>query len=227
MQSLSLKFETGHLYLILDGVEWMFDTGSPTSFGAVEKLVLDGEAFTIPTSYMGMDAAQLSDFAGHPTVGLLGSDVINRFDIRMDIDSGEVVFSLDDPSVEGTAIPLKQFMGIPLLEVEIGGSTYRMFFDTGAQVSYFQHGSLQSFPAAGAISDFYPGYGQFDTETHMLDLEIGGQAMTLRCGGLPKMLAAGLVMGGAKGIVGNAILPGRVAGYFPRRGQLVLGHKSS
>ena len=227
MQSLSLKFETGHLYLILDGVEWMFDTGSPTSFGAVDELVLDGEAFTIPTSYMGMDAAQLSDFAGHPTVGLLGSDVINRFDIRIDIDSGELVFSLDEFPLEGTVIPLKQFMGIPLLEVEIGGSTYRMFFDTGAQVSYFQNGSLQSFPAAGAISDFYPGYGQFDTETHMLDLKIGGQAMTLRCGDLPKMLAAGLVMGGAKGIVGNTILPGRVAGYFPRRGQLVLGHKSS
>ena len=226
MQTFSLKFETGHLYLAIDDVEWMFDTGSPTSFGAIDSIVLDGQVFKIPSSYMGMDAEKLSGFANHPTCGLIGSDVINRFDVRIDVDSGEMILSLDDLSVEGAVIPLDQFMGIPLIEVEIGEVVYRMFFDTGAQVSYFQHGSLQSFPAAGGITDFYPGYGQFETETHMLEAKIGEQAMTLRCGDLPKMLAAGLVMGGAKGIVGNAILPGRVIGYFPRRGQLVLGDKS-
>ena len=93
MQTLSLKFETGHLYLAIDGVEWMFDTGSPTSFGAVDSIVLDGEAFKIPSSYMGMDAEKLSGFANHPTCGLIGSDVINRFDVRLDVDSGEMILS--------------------------------------------------------------------------------------------------------------------------------------
>ena len=227
MQKISLKFETGHLYIKLDGVDWMFDTGFPTSFGAVDSVMLAGEVIKIPSSYMGMDAETLSGFADHLTCGLLGSDVINRFDVRLDVDSGEMILSLDDLSVEGSVVPLDQFMGIPLMEVEIGESMYRMFFDTGAQVSYFQHGSLHSFPAAGDITDFYPGYGQFDTATHMLEAKIGGLTMTLRCGDLPKMLAAGLVMGGAKGIVGNAILPGRVIGYFPRRGKLVLGDSSS
>ena len=97
-----------------------------------------------------------------------------------------------------------------------------MFFDTGAQVSYFQHRSLSSFPPAGSLSDFYRVYGQFETETHQVEASIGGQAMLLRFGSLPKMLAAGLVMGGAKGIIGNEILPGQVTGYFPRRKQLVL-----
>ena len=227
MHALSLEFKTGHLYLAIDGAEWMFDTGSPTSFGAVSSIVLDGEAFKIPSSYMGMDAEKLSGFANHPTCGLIGSDIINRFDVRIDVDTGEMILSLDELSVDGAVIPLDQFMGIPLMEVEIGKAMYWMFFDTGAQVSYFQHGSLQSFPAAGGITDFYPGYGQFDTETHMLEAKIGEQAMTLRFGNLPKMLAAGLVMGGAKGIVGNAILQGRVIGYFPRRGQIILGEKSS
>ena len=223
MQTLPLNFETGHLYFTLGGDEWMFDTGSPTSFGALDAVTLDGEDFKIPAAYMGMDAAQLSELAGHPTCGLLGGDVINQFDVRVDIDGGEIHFSKEELFLEGTTISLDQFMGIPLLDAEIGGETYRMFFDTGAQVSYFQHRSLSSFPAADSLSDFYPGYGQFETDTHMLGAQIGAQAMTLRCGSLPKMLAAGLVMGGAKGIIGNEILPGRVAGYFPRRGQLVLG----
>ena len=147
--------------------------------------------------------------------------------MQIDIDAGAIHFSKSELSVEGTKISLNQFMGIPLLDARIEGETYRMFFDTGAQVSYFQHRSLNSFPPAGSLRDFYPGYGQFETTTHTLEAQIGEQAITLRCGDLPKMLAAGLVMGGAKGIVGNEILPGRGAGYFPRRGQLVLGVKSS
>ena len=227
MHSLPLKFETGHLYFTLGEDDWMFDTGSPTSFGAVNAIAIEGEDFQIPAAYMGMDAVQLCNLADHPVCGLIGGDLINQFDVRIDIDAGEIQFSKEELCVEGTTIHLGQFMGIPSLEVCIGDEAFRMFFDTGAQVSYFQHRSLTSYPAAGTISDFYPGYGQFETATHTLEAQIGGQAISLRCGDLPKMLAAGLMMGGAKGIVGNEILPGRFAGYFPRRGQLVLGDKSS
>ena len=227
MQSFPLKFETGHLYFMLGGDAWMFDTGSPTSFGAVDAISIEGEEFKIPSAYMGMDAVQLSGFAHHPTCGLLGGDIINQFDVRIAVDLGEIQFSKEELSAGGAMIRLDQFMGIPLLDVAIGGKSYRMFFDTGAQVSYFQHHSLSSYPSAGSLPDFYPGYGQFETSTHHLEAQIGGQAIRLRCGDLPKMLAAGLVMGGAKGIVGNEILPGRVAGYFPRRGQLMLGEKLS
>ena len=187
-----------------------------------KTVTLGGEKFKIPASYMGTDAAQLSDFADHPTCGLLGADVLNQFDVLIDIDQHQITFSKEEMSLEGTSLTLDAFMGIPLLDAEIAGACYRMFFDTGAQVSYFQHRSLSSFPPAGSLSDFYPGYGQFETETHQVEASIGGQAMLLRFGSLPKMLAAGLVMGGAKGIIGNEILPGQVTGYFPRRKQLVL-----
>ncbi len=222
MLTLPLKFETGHLYVLLDEREWLFDTGSPTSFGAVESLSLDGEEFKVPTAYMGMDAEQLAAFAGHATCGLLGADTINQFNVLIDIEKQEISFSKAEISLEGTALALDHFMGIPLIDIEVGDESYRMFFDTGAQVSYFQHRSLASFPPAGKVTDFYPGYGEFETETHKLEARIGGQSVTLRCGSLPKMLAAGLMMGGAKGILGNEILPGRVAGYFPQSKQLVL-----
>ncbi len=223
MLSLPLRFETGHLYVTLDGNEWMFDTGSPNSFGAADLVAFNGDEFKIPSAYMGMDAAELSNFAGQATHGLLAADVINHFDVLIDIQQQQLTLAKEEINFEGTVLKLDQFMGIPLLDAEIGGEAYRMFFDTGAQVSYFQHRSLSTFPAAGTLSDFYPGYGKFETDTHKVDAVIGGQSMTLRCGGLPKMLAAGLVMAGAKGIIGNEILPERVVGYFPRRKQLVLG----
>ena len=46
------------------------------------------------------------------------------------------------------------------------GVERRMFFDTGAQISYLQDDVLDTFPSAGPVTDFYPGVGQFQTETH-------------------------------------------------------------
>ena len=40
-------------------------------------------------------------------------------------------------------------MGIPIVTAQIGGRAYRMFFDTGAQISYLQSDALKTFPAAG------------------------------------------------------------------------------
>ena len=39
-------------------------------------------------------------------------------------------------------------MGIPIVTAEIGGRANRMFFDTGAQISYLQSDALKTLPAA-------------------------------------------------------------------------------
>ncbi len=222
MLTAPLKCETGHLYVTLDGNEWLFDTGSPTSFGTVESLDIEGKQFSIPDSYMGLDAAELSTFAEHPVCGLLGADIINEFYVVINVEKKEVSLSLDEIALEGNTLEVDHFMGIPLIDAEIAGKSYRMFFDTGAQVSYFQHASLDAFPSAGPVTDFYPGYGQFDTETHLVEVDIGEHTQTLRCGSLPKMLGAALVMGGAKGIIGNEIVQRHVVGYFPQSKKMVL-----
>jgi len=222
MLTAPLKFDSSHLYVVLDGNEWLFDTGSPKSFGTVESLQVEGKEYSIPDSYMGLDAAELSTFSEHPVCGLLGADIINESYVVIDVDKNEVSFSADEITLEGSTLEVDEFMGIPLIDAEIAGNSYRMFFDTGAQVSYFQHSSLDSFPSAGPVTDFYPGYGQFNTETHLVEACIGGHPQTLRCGSLPKMLGAALMMGGAKGIIGNEILQRHTVGYFPKSKKLVL-----
>lgn len=113
-------------------------------------------------------------------------------------------------------------MGIPIIPVTIAGETFRLFFDTGAQVSYLQDDALDTFPSAGVMQDFYPGFGEFETETHHVPISLGSLTETLRCGRLPGLLGMSLMMADAQGILGNAILHGRTAGYFPRRGILSL-----
>ena len=120
--------------------------------------------------------------------------------------------------VEGTRVPITDFvMGVPIVAARIADSDYRMFFDTGAQFSFFQDDSISDFPATGKVTDFYPGAGPFETDTHQVDLSLGDLSLTLRGGTLPGFLGDLLKSANAQGIVGNESMRGRVSGYFPRR----------
>ena len=98
-----------------------------------------------------------------------------------------------------------------------------MFFDTGAQISYWQDEALSNFPSLGKVTDFYPGFGEFETETYQLELSIDTESNKLICGSLPGLLGETLMMASAQGIIGNEIMKDRVIGYFPDSKQLVFG----
>lgn len=222
MNTLPLQLRDGHLFVELNGELWLFDTGAPTSFGTSTSLSLAGEQFKLGSNYLGLTAASLSGFVGVQCTGLLGADVLGRFDHILDVLGGTLSISTAELSHAGQTVRLADFMGIPILTAQIAGKDYRMFFDTGAQISYFQDDSLADFPAAGNVTDFYPGVGQFQTDTHQVAISLVGVAFTLRCGTLPGLLGATLMLADTEGIVGNQILCTRVAGYFPRRQELVL-----
>jgi hypothetical protein len=222
MNTLPLKLRDEHLFVELEGELWLLDTGAPTSFGRFPTLSIAGKQFGLGTDYLGLNAATLSQFVGVPCMGLLGADVLSQFDHIFDTAGGQLSVSTAELSHSGQSVRLEEFMGIPIVTVRIGGKDYRMFFDTGAQISYFQDDSLMEFPFAGNVTDFYPGVGQFETGTYEVPVSLGGVTFTLRCGMLPGLLGMTLMMANTKGIVGNTILANRTVGYFPRRDLLVL-----
>jgi len=222
MVKLPLHLRDGHLFLEAESALWLFDTGAPTSFGSLPALTLAGEQFRLCSSYLGLTAATLSRFVAVECVGLLGADILGRFDFLLDAPNGTATISTSQLVHRGTTVDLDEFMGIPLVSAHIRGVDYRMFLDTGAQISYFQHDSLASFPAAGRVSDFYPGVGQFETETHSVGITLAELEFTLRCGELPGLLGATLMMAGTEGIIGNEVVKNRLVGYFPRRRLLML-----
>ena len=215
-----LNFRDGHLFLETDGQLWLFDTGAPTSFGSQTTLSLGDKTFQLTNGYMGMTASTLSDFVSVKCAGLLGGDILSQFDFVLDLSHGPIgtiEISSGILEVVGKSVHIDEFIGIPIVTVRIGGADYRMFFDTGAQISYFQHESLADYPSVGAIDDFYPGVGQFQTETHIVNVALGETEFTLRCGTLPDLLAATLMVAETTGIIGNQVITGRRIGYFPRR----------
>ena len=220
---LPLHFRNGHLFLEVGGSLWLFDTGAPTSFGKSNTLTLINKTFKMGSSYLDLTAEKLSSFVGVDCVGLLGADVLGQFDFLLDVPDGRVEISMAELEHAGAPIRLNDFMGIPIVSGRIRGVDYQMFFDTGAQISYFQNEEiLSSFPSAGSLTDFYPGVEPFKINTHNIDVMLGTLNVTLRCGVLPGLLGATLMMAGAEGIIGNESIITRTVGYFPRRHLLVL-----
>ena len=222
MFTTNLKSQAGHLYVSIDEYDWLLDTGAPTTFGNIDTLYIGNTRFDIPDNYMGLNASQLSKFVDHTTVGIIGTDVLNKFNIIVDMKNEIVSFTNDTTSLEGNTLEIYEYMGIPIIIAKINEKSRKMFFDTGAQISYFQNESLYSFPAIGEFTDFYPGFGQFQTNLYMVDAVIGTEQYKLRCGQLPKLLAMTLAKTGTEGIVGNEIFNNHVVGYFPSSKKLVL-----
>lgn len=222
MNTFPLHFREGHLFVELGGEFFLLDTGAPTSFGTSTSLSLAGEQFRLQTSYLGLTAATLSRFVGVQCMGLLGGDVLGRLDLILDVPHGTITISTAELSHSGQTVRLDEFMGIPIVTAQISGNDCRMFFDTGAQISYFQDDSLADFASAGTVTDFYPGVGQFQTDTHHVEITLAGVAFTLRCGTLPGLLGATLMMAGTEGIIGNQMLANQTVGYFARRRSIIL-----
>lgn len=113
MITIPLLFRDGHLYLKIDQALWLFDTGAPTSFGVHGTITLENETFRVGSSYLGLTPETLSSFVGVDCIGLLGADVLGRFDFILDVPNGKVDISTSDLEYNGTSISLNEFMGIP------------------------------------------------------------------------------------------------------------------
>ena len=153
---------------------------------------------------------------------LIGANILGCFDHIFNIAARTLTVSAAELSHEGQNVRLDSFMGIPIINAIINDSDHRMFLDTGAQISYFQEGSLAESPSAGSVTDFYPGVGQLQTNTHIVPIALGDSPFLFRCGRLPDALGTTLMMAGTKCIIGNQLLIDRVVGFFPRRGLLCL-----
>ncbi|RMD82956.1 MAG: hypothetical protein D6820_02945 [Lentisphaerae bacterium] len=220
--SLPLIFENDHLFLEVAGRLWVFDTGAPTSFGETEELTLLDETFRFSANFMGLTAPMLSRYLQVECAGLLGMDILARFDHLMDIPGQTITISSAELSHPGDPVALEYISGVPVVTANIMETDYRMFFDTGAQLSYFQDDSLTDFPKAGSVTDFHPGYGPFETDLFDVDLTLGSETFILSCGRLPEPLGMGILKVGVHGVIGNPILVNRVTGFFPRRDILYL-----
>ena len=217
-----LVFRNNHLYVEINGKLWVYDTGADTTFGD-HTVSLFGAAQPVPKKYAGrVSADDVSHSVGETVSGIIGADLINSYDHIIDLKNNILTVSDVQLRADGLTQPLEFFMGVPSLFAMIESRPRNFVFDTGAQISYYQGEIPPRAERGPIIRDFYPGFGDFESESHFYHIELFGIRHRLQFGRLPDLMGMALQMMNCEGILGNEIIRNRVTGYFPRRKELIL-----
>jgi NAD-dependent deacetylase len=92
-----------------------------------------------------------------------------------------------------------------VIETVVDDENVKMFFDTGAKISYIHSKFTNNIAIFGQSNDFFPGYGRFDLETCHLKTHIGTKGINIRYGKLPEDLEERLLQY-TDGIIGIDLL---------------------
>jgi hypothetical protein len=213
----------GHIIVTSDdGKVCLIDTGSHVSVGGSEHLLFAGARYVLQPSLLGKAACELPGPIGVRIDVLAGADILNHYDMLIDPVRQVLEFSDAEHDLEGEAIHVELLSGVPMLEADVGGNRIKVFFDTGAPVSYACEERLQAFPRVGTANDFYITCGGFQTALHRVPVTLGNRNFSLDIGVLPQDLQDKLLAVGVEGIVGTAILMYFMVVYMPRRRRLIL-----
>ena len=218
----TLELQRDHLLLRSPEGYWIVDTGSPQSFGDHRTVNLANKVFEVSPNLMGLDAKMLSDLSGICVQGLIGTDILNEFDILFDVPAGQMTFGDLPLNTEGKTFPIDFVMGVPTANIQIQSRDVAMVFDTGATFSYWQAPELDSFSEKEVRKDYFPGIGEFEVKTFHVPVTLGSLEFQLECGRLPEMLGLTLSLIGVEGILGNEFFREIKLGYLPRHNQIVL-----
>jgi hypothetical protein len=216
------KLIDGHIMVKDGNKQLLIDTGAPVSVGDSSPLAFAGGSYSMQNRYRETSPASLSKSVGTPVNALVGADILNRYDVSIDPIVQKFSLSEDEVPLVGALLGLDSFMGIPIVEARVGKDTVRMFFDTGAKLSYLDPERTNAFPSVGTESDFYPGIGDFSTNAFDIPIVLASENILLRVGNLPELLRRTLMMADTGGILGTAILRTHKVTFAPRRRTMTL-----
>ena len=229
MVPLPLHYQHGLLFLELAGQRWLYDTGSPTSFGPGGSVTFAGRTLAVapllnkPGKPL-ITAPKLAQLLGVPCGGLLGMDVIGQFDWVFDIAKRVCKASSEVIPLSERSVSLTDVDGALLAPGKIRNQDFHWRICTGFQFSYFEDAQIESFPPAGKLRDahyhFLGGGFQSDGYHVPVGMVTGQPADNLSCGRLPQALRKDLLPAGCEGTLGANFFAQHFLGFAPRRKRL-------
>jgi hypothetical protein len=183
----------------------LLDTGSPMSIGRGDEYRVAGQVFNPSTAMQSvLDAA--GSHIGRRVDWLFGHDFFATNRVLIDWPARHVrILNGNETMPRGFAIPVELVMGVPAVTGRSSRGRVRAVIDSGASLSYVPAEVVQGLTPVGKRSDFYPGFGEFETDVWRVRVEIGGRTITISAGILPPMLQMmfGLVLAANGWIVGS------------------------
>lgn len=214
------EIKDGHLITMIDGKRVLVDTGSPANIGEVPNFSLNGQHVQLQRTYQGADIAGLSKLLGFKIDILLGCDCLNKYDVEIETKKKTIAFHDAPKSLTGAIADIvDDYNGIPIVQVKIDAKATRMYFDTGARLSYIESTLTSKFKAIREVKDFHPSVGRFQTMTYEVPAIIHKDKVNLTCGVLPASIEKSLLgmADNVHGILGSEIFDKYSVIYAPRR----------
>ena len=122
MITTKMTYENSHLFMHTPYGKWLVDTGAPRSFSPGLRLSFNQNDYhrgiQVPETYMGISISTLTDLVGVDFHGLLGTDILNEYDILWNIEAETMQLTendLDASSLElvGTTLTIGNIRGVP------------------------------------------------------------------------------------------------------------------
>jgi hypothetical protein len=207
MNKFLIKLIDGHVIININNLNYIVDTGSPLSFGRGTSIIINEKTFPINSIGLGgLTADSISKLSQIEVDGLIGMDIIKNFDVRF--NQNEIIFSNTPIVYTDTAIKfpiIDTCMEVPIIMLNINNENRRIFFDTGAKLSYLSEDLLIGTPI-DEMEDFHPSIGTFKTNIYQIDVIINNKIQKFIFGLLPSSIQILLEMGQTKGVIGTQLL---------------------
>ena len=219
MTTYDLIYENGYLLIALCDGAYVLDTGAPRTFGNADTLAIGGETLPQLREFAGLTAGKVSATAGQPVQGLLGTDILDQFDILVDIQRETVTFSTNALTLQGEAIPLRVPRRCAYAEGWIGGRSHFVSVRYGradqllARRSHRGTGRIRSSITIPPMA--------FTTATVRADAHRGA-GLEVRCGHCLNRDRRDGQDGRRIGIRNEIMLRSPVPSHLPRRSQLLV-----
>ena len=232
-QSVKTEFplvsEKGLLFAIINKKRALLDTGAPTTFGHGDEVKICGNSHLVHDNYIGRTAGELTRTVGIEVDFLLGTDILASYFITLDLENNTITFDVAHlADTAGEVIPTRDVAGIPIIELEVGGTVVPLFFDTGASISYIDRSISRGHRDCGVVEDFYPELGYFDTQIYSIPYRFGRYEFDEKFGNLPDELEWLMEMGGGvSGVLGNSLCHQGIVELDIRSGKMAVTRKDN
>ena len=204
-----IELSQGHLLLMADGRRWVLDTGSPTSIG-VGELELAGRDFPLAGDFLGLTPGRLSEWLGMPVDGLIGTDILNAFDLILDVPGGHLTVGEALAWEAGIDLPASWVMGVPVVRCRVAPERcIRSFWTPVRSFRIFDPNCCPMPPMRQNTNGIsIPAWAASRRRCSGARWPWGRKKQSLRFGRLPYLLETLLGMTGADGILGCELLRG-------------------
>jgi hypothetical protein len=204
MANYLFQIHQGHIIINVEGRPYLLDSGAPFSVG-YEPIRIGRDVFPVEYCYLGVTCSYLSEHIGVPIEGMIGADILREYNVGVYAAERMVQFN-QMPAAGEIVMPVHECCDLPIIHVRVNGRVRRMFFDTGAPISYLLPEALEDVEPEGRHEDFYPLLGNFLTNVYTLDVELGGNSRCFRFGEVPEALRPMLEVGDVQGMIGTELL---------------------